>query len=245
MSRASFLVRFDDICPTMNWQSWEKIEKVLIAEKIRPLLAVVPDNRDQKLKVGPEDRSFWLKVKKWQDMGWSIAVHGYQHQYRTENSGLMGLNPYSEFAGLSYEIQHEYLRRALEVFKANHVHPDLWIAPAHSFDETTVKILRDLGIKVLSDGFYTRPIKRFGLYWIPQQLWRFKNFRFGLWTVCFHLNTCTDDDLKDIAKDLEKFTSKMTSLDAVLKRNPITNYGLWDFVFSIFWKTLLFLKKTI
>ena len=45
----------------MNWKTWEKIEKVLIAEKIRPLLAVVPDNQDQKLKVAPEDDRFGQK----------------------------------------------------------------------------------------------------------------------------------------------------------------------------------------
>ena len=91
MKHATYLVRFDDICPTMDWESWDKVEKVLISEGIRPILAVVPDNRDENLIFGKENEHFWSKVRTWKKMGWSIAIHGYQHLYQTNDPGLLGL----------------------------------------------------------------------------------------------------------------------------------------------------------
>jgi len=167
MTRATYLVRFDDICPTMNWESWDKIEEVLISLNIKPLLAVVPNNQDEKLKVYRENYEFWARVRKWQSLGWSIAIHGYQHKYQTIEPGLMKLNKYSEFSGLSYEVQSKYLTNSLKIFKNNGICPDLWIAPAHSFDKITVKVLDELGIKVISDGFYTRPVERLGMIGFP------------------------------------------------------------------------------
>ena len=46
-------------------------------------------------------------------MGWSIALHGYQHLYETNDSGLLGLNKY-EFSGLSYEMQIKKLKMQLK-----------------------------------------------------------------------------------------------------------------------------------
>ena len=46
-----YLLRFDDICPTMNWKVWSEIEAALVQRDLKPILAVVPDNQDQVLKV--------------------------------------------------------------------------------------------------------------------------------------------------------------------------------------------------
>ena len=56
MSDARFLLRFDDLCPTMNWAMWDAIEAHLVRMEVRPILAVVPDNRDPKLVAGPPKR---------------------------------------------------------------------------------------------------------------------------------------------------------------------------------------------
>lgn len=55
-SRAKYLIRFDDFCPTMNWSVWSRIEAILLSEGIRPLVAIVPDNLDKKLEVGRKIR---------------------------------------------------------------------------------------------------------------------------------------------------------------------------------------------
>ena len=245
MKHATYLVRFDDICPTMDWESWDKVEKVLISEGIRPILAVVPDNRDENLIFGKENEHFWLKVRTWKKMGWSIAIHGYQHLYQTDDSGLLGLNKYSEFSGLSYEQQSKKLQKALKIFESHDVKPNLWVAPAHSFDKVTVRVLSDLGIEVISDGFFKRPVKYMNMIWIPQQLWKFRHFRSGIWTVCYHVNGMKKEELERICSDLNQYNESIISLDYVLKNTSINSFTIFDNIFSKVWVRLIKLKRIL
>ena len=153
-----YLIRFDDICPTMNWTVWDVIESHLVRRSIRPILAVVPDNRDPKLIVDGARPDFWERVRSWQEAGYAIAAHGYQHRYVNKNAGLMRLNPQSEFAGLPRNAQEAKLRAGLEIFAKYGVRADAWVAPAHSFDRTTVDVLADLGVSVISDGLWPWPL---------------------------------------------------------------------------------------
>ena len=119
--------------------------------------------------------------------------------------------------------------------------------PAHSFDEVTLKILHGHGIKIISDGFYFRPVERLNMIWIPQQLWKFRRFPFGVWTVCFHINNSTPMQLKKIISDLHTFKYKISMLDDVIKNNVIANQAIADSIFSFLWwvmlKLKIFLKK--
>jgi hypothetical protein len=44
-----YLVRFDDICPTVNWTIWTEIDEILTTEGVKPILSVIPDNRRRTL----------------------------------------------------------------------------------------------------------------------------------------------------------------------------------------------------
>jgi len=245
MATARYLVRFDDVCSTMDWESWDRVEQILVSEGISPILAVVPDNRDQNLVFGQENEHFWSKVRDWQKMGWSIAVHGYQHLYQTNDPGLLGLNKYSEFSGLSYEQQSNKLQKALSIFESHDIKPNLWIAPAHSFDEVTVRVLSDLGIEVISDGFFKGPVKHMNMIWIPQQLWKFRHFRSGTWTVCYHVNGMKKEELDRICSDLNQYKERIVSLDYVLKNTSINSITLFDHAFSKVWVRLIELKRNL
>ena len=59
VTAAKYLLRFDDVCPGMNWTVWREVESVLHANGVRPLVAIVPDNRDAHLNVGPARADFW------------------------------------------------------------------------------------------------------------------------------------------------------------------------------------------
>ena len=245
MATASYLVRFDDVCSTMDWESWDRVEKILVSEGISPILAVVPDNRDDNLVFGQENEHFWSKVRDWQKMGWSIAVHGYQHLYQTNDPGLVGLNKYSEFSDLSYEQQSKKLQKALSIFESYDIKPNLWIAPAHSFDKVTVRVLSDLGIEVISDGFFKGPVKYMNMIWIPQQLWNFHDFRSGIWTVCYHVNGMKKEELDRICSDLNQYKESIVSLDYVLKNTSINAVTIFDHVFSNVWVRLIKLKRIL
>jgi predicted deacetylase len=148
-----FLLRFDDICPTMNWRMWLEIDELLLKMSIKPIIAVIPDNKYQILFIEKEKEDFWSYVKERQKIGWIIGVHGYQHLCVARNEGIISINSCSEFAGLGEEEQEDKIVKALEIFRANNVKPDLFIAPWHSFDYTTLRVLRRHGIGVISDGF--------------------------------------------------------------------------------------------
>lgn len=211
-----YLLRFDDLCPTMAWSVWDRVEQLLVAAGVRPILAVVPDNRDPELMVAPPAPDFWARVRSWQARGWAIGLHGYQHDYVTREPGLIGINRYSELAGLPPDVQREKLARGLDVFRANGVRADLFVAPAHSFDEVTLVALNELGLHTLSDGLFPLPHRDpHGILWVPQQLWRFRPMPPGVWTVCAHLNTWGEVELARLQADLQTYRPWLTDLHAV------------------------------
>lgn len=240
---ARYLIRFDDICPTMNWRTWDRIEPVLRAYGVKPILAVVPDNQDSKLRVDEGRADFWTRVRAWQEAGWCIALHGFQHRYVTRNAGLMGINSYSEFAGLSEAEQREKLVQALAIFRENEVYADVWVAPAHSFDAITVSLLLEMGIKVISDGFYARPVRRMGALWLPQQLWKFRPMPAGLWTVCLHCNGYGEARILSLQEQIARYASRLTSVDEVLNSYPVKPVSWWDMGFSAALRTMRGFKR--
>lgn len=218
MAGSQYLVRFDDICPTMNWAVWEAIERELDACGVKPILAVVPDNRDPKLEVDPPRADFWDRVRTWQAKGYTIALHGYQHRYVNRNPGLMGLTRQSEFAGLPRAEQKAKLESALAIFADEKVRIDAWVAPSHSFDRATVALLAELGVTTISDGLWPKPFEdKDGVRWIPQQLWGFREKGDGVWTVCNHHNGWSEPRLAAFGEALRAYAPRMTDVPSVLR----------------------------
>ncbi len=239
---ARFLLRFDDLCPTMHWHNWSRIEKALDQHNIKPIIAVVPDNHDPQLVVDPPRVDFWERVRAWQASGWTIGLHGYQHRYETEEGGFLNINPRSEFAGLPVEAQRRKIRAGLEIFARHGVRPDLWVAPGHSFDATTVQVLIEHSVNLISDGFFWRPVRHRGMVWIPQQWWRFRPMPFGLWTVCLHSNTMSERGLRHFETVLARFASHITSVSEIIGKGPAPHANVGDVVFSKMFMFALQLK---
>src|SRR5712664_3650155 len=232
MQRAQYLIRFDDICPTMNWSVWRQVEEILVQFEVKPILAVIPDNQDEKLRVCELNNGFWDEVRGWQARGWTIGLHGFQHLYTTRDGGLIGINKYSEFSGLSYAEQESKIRQALDIFQRECVVPDLWVAPGHSFDRTTIRVLFELGIRRLSDGFSLYPhLDCDGMMWVPQQLWRLRKMPFGLWTVCLHLNPWTGEDVARFRFEVQKFVAGLTDCSSVVATYPDRRSNALDPIF--------------
>ena len=229
-----YLVRFDDVCPTMNWEMWFRIEEVLLDHKIKPLLAVIPDNQDESLRMAPSRSSFWQEVRKWQARGWTIGLHGYQHRFVTQQAGIVGIQHRSEFAGLPRSEQEEKLMRAVEVFRSNGVHPEVWIAPAHSFDWSTIAILQKLGVTTISDGLAIAPhTDSCGVLWVPQQLWKFRWRPFGVWTVCYHHNRWTESHLAQFLRDLSAYGGAIEDFKTVSARYSRRRHTLLDSAYAL------------
>jgi predicted deacetylase len=228
-----YLVRFDDLCPTTNWRVWSEIEATVCQYGVCPIVAVVPDNRDPKLMVDAPLPDFWERVRRWQSLGWAIGLHGHQHHYTTNKAGLMRLAKRSEFAGLPRKTQEEKVHNGLDVFADHGVRADVWVAPSHSFDETTVDVLAAAGVRVISDGLWPWPhTDRRGVTWVPQQVWsELRRRPPGVWTVCYHHNHWTDDALARFAQTLGQYHDRITTLDAVVREfagRPITFADRWQ-----------------
>jgi len=236
--KGEFLLRFDDVCPTMDWDVWCRVERVLCSTGVHPILAVVPDNRDHKLVAGPARADFWDKVRTWQARGWTIGWHGYQHLYVTRNSGIVGLNTRSEFAGLSAAEQEQKLALAAQIFADNGVRPTIWVAPGHTFDRCTVLLLRKFGVRLISDGHFASPVIDGGCVWIPQQLWSFRSMPFGTWTICFHINGWSDQQCSSFEHNVGAYASRITSVERILNQKIRTKSVVDDLFASAFLRVI-------
>lgn len=205
MDNKKFIVRFDDLCPTINWDTWGQIEYLLDKYNIKPIIAVIPDNQDKSLMYQEERSDFWDLIRAYQQKGWMIALHGYNHVYTNHKSGIMGISANSEFSGLSYDFQKKKIGDGLDIFKNAGVRVDAFIAPSHSFDSTTLKVLAEYGINTISDGHIEVPYKHKGFLWIPCQLWEhFKVSKNGVYTVCYHHNKWNENDFNKFKLNIEK-----------------------------------------
>lgn len=203
----------------MDGRRWQQFEDLFERTGARPLVAVVPDNRDPNLECGRPDPMFWDKVRSWQAKGWTIAMHGYQHlMHHTDAEMVLPFYRRSEFAGLGYDAQAEKIRRSWELFVGQGIEPTVWIAPAHCFDRLTLEAIRnETPIRIVSDGIARDQYFEDGFYWVPQQLWNPTEKSSGLWTICLHPNTITGEQFARLSELLGgPYASRVTSLDRLM-----------------------------
>ena len=190
---ARYLIRLDDIAPHLAWDNFRRLERLFDEFQIRPLLGVIPDNRDATLMKCPEcSGDFWKEMRALQARGWEMAQHGYQHLYVTSDCGLMGVNNLSEFAGLPYAEQLDKLFRGQTLLREHGLQTETFMAPSHSFDATTLCALKDLGFTTITDGFSPFPYLEDGLIFLPQWLASPRTLPFGTQTFCLHINGMSD-----------------------------------------------------
>jgi len=214
---AQYLLRVDDLCPTMHAERWLRLCQIIDAFGVRPILAVVPDNRDPELAVSPADPAFWLRMRERQAAGAALALHGYRHNCTQEGRSLVPIHRISEFAGASLEEQCGWIDAGLAILRGHGLDPRLWVAPRHGFDGNTQLALRRAGIEYLSDGLGRMPVRRGGVVWIPQQLWRPQVKSMGIWTICIHPNTMTESDAMELRAFLNGHAAQFTSFDRVIE----------------------------
>ncbi len=191
-------VRMDDITPDMDWKSFAAFEKLFEKYGIRPLLGIVPDNRDEKLSVDPAKNEFWDKMRQLQKKGWCLAMHGCHHVYSTKKCGCFPLNGRSEFAGLSEKEQRALLTEGKKQLAAHGIHTDIFMAPGHTFDKTTLRILKELRFSYVTDGFGKMPYLYEGMTFLPISFLRSRMFskKEGFTTLVIHCNHSSEEERK-------------------------------------------------
>ena len=232
-NRMKIAVRLDDITPDMDWERFYKFKALLDRYQVKPLIGVVPDNRDPGLvkkqepdRQTPED--FWEYVKELKRHGWVIAMHGCHHVYTTDRGGLFPLNNFSEFAGLPFEQQKKLLAEGKDLLAEKGIETELFMAPAHSYDKNTLKALKETGFQGLTDGFGDFPYYFRGLAFYPISFMLGRTFRKkeGYSTMVVHTGTVSEEDLKRYESYFQRQDVSWISFEEYLKI-PGGKRGIW------------------
>lgn len=215
----TYLIRLDDASPFMDCRKWQRIEDMLDRFHIRPLVGIIPANIDPDTIIEPEDPQFWDKARRWKQKGWSIALHGYDHVYVTDD-GMKGMNPFwrrSEFVGLPLEAQREKIGKGYSILKEHGVEPRYFYATSHTFDEYTLEALRaETDIRVISDTIALKPYAHKGFVFVPQIFGHCVKMPVrGVFTFCFHPNEMDDGAFARLESFLEKHHQAFMSFDEI------------------------------
>ncbi len=62
------LIRLDDISENMEWKYMDKCEVLFDKFNIKPLLGVIPENKDPELLSYPKNIDFWNRVESWRSI---------------------------------------------------------------------------------------------------------------------------------------------------------------------------------
>ncbi|MCR4990330.1 MAG: DUF2334 domain-containing protein [Lachnospiraceae bacterium] len=215
-------IRLDDITECMDWPKFLRFKELLDCYGIKPLLGVIPDNKDENItgssEGAPED--FWEYVRDLQNKGYPIAMHGLNHVYVTKTGGIFPLNVFSEFAGLSYEEQYEALSYGTDIFNERGIKTDMFMAPAHSYDKNTLKALKELGFTKITDGFGKGPYRYMDLTFYPVAFYRkgaARSKKEGYGTLTIHTNTMSDREFDEFKELFESNKESFISYDEYLK----------------------------
>jgi predicted deacetylase len=225
---AQYLLRFDDLCPTMDKSRWRRFLPLIEEFGLRPILAVIPDNRDEALNLSPPDAEFWSQMRAMEAAGAVIGLHGYRHLCASQGRSLLPLHSRTEFAGVPEETQREWIHDGLGLLRGHGLHPAIFVAPRHGFDRATLRALRMEGIELLSDGFARLPFTRGGLTWIPQQLWGPVVKDKGLWTICVHSNSASTAQVDELHAFVRAHSAQFTSVNRVLAEFSPGKLGLTE-----------------
>ena len=240
--------RLDDICPTMHKKRFQAVMDILMEQGVPPLLGVIPDCRDPKLRLQPEDPGFDSMIHEYQQRGCEIALHGDTHMYDTKNGGILQVGTKSEFAGHTEEEQKRRLAHGLAILNARGFQPKIFMAPSHSYDQNTLRALQQLDIHMVTDGYTRTNYTEQGILFIPcRHTVALRRKMKGIVTVCLHTNTMDEEERQRLRAFLKKYSGRCVPYSTLINepaRNTMrrwketfyrTRYRLETKVFSI-WK---------
>ncbi len=187
------------------------MENLLDKYKIKPLVGIIPDNKDPSFQ-WEYDSSFWSDtVDRWKSKHWSLAQHGTHHAiYKATSQG-----EYSEFHGKTLQEQIDLLKIGHEILSEHGVTPSCFFAPCHSYDFNTYTALKKLNyFRYISDGYAFKHFYENDLLFLPSLFdTPHKILPFGVYTFVFHPNHTTDQQYKHLEQFLKKNKHCIISAD--------------------------------
>ena len=215
------LIRFDDIAANMNWDLMDKCEELFDKNNIKPVMGVIPNNKDKELLSYPKRENFWKIVERWKNKNWEIAMHGFTHIYdsNTNKKDYFSYGGKSEFFGHSIDVQLDKIKSGLKIFKENNIKIRVFYAPNHTYDKNTFEALKAAGINQVIDGYGLMPYENNNIHFIPQLFYKLYILPFGIQTTQIHLNYWSIEDYKKFEKFVKKNASNIINYDEALSKS--------------------------
>ena len=214
------LIRLDDIAENMNWDLMKKSEVLFDKYNIKPVLGVIPSNKDKELLSYPKKDNFWNQVRKWRDKDWKIVMHGFTHVYDTQSKkkDYFGHGGGSEFFGHPLETQLSRIKNGLKKFEDEGIEIKSFFAPNHTYDKNTFEALKICGINGVIDGYGLMPYKENDIKFIPQLFYKVLLLPFGIQSTAIHLNYWNEIDFNNFRNFLENNSDKIITYDHALEK---------------------------
>ena len=233
------LIRIDDIAENMNWNLMEKSEILFEKYGVKPVLGVIPENKDIKLLNYPKKNNFWERVRTWKDKGWEIAMHGHTHVYdkTCEKKDYFNYGGESEFFGHPLEVQISKIKQGLKKFDSEKIKIRTFFAPNHTYDKNTFIALKKCGINEIIDGYGLMPYVENDIIFIPQLFYKILFLPFGIQSTQIHLNYWREKDFINFENFVKKNSKKIITYDQALKK--VNN----DFFYSLIKNLLIKILK--
>ena len=238
------LIRLDDIAENMNWDLMKKSELLFEKYGIKPVLGVIPNNKDNELLSYPKKNDFWQQVRIWRDKGWEIAMHGSTHVYDkiSKNDDYFGYGGNSEFCGHPLEIQMSRIKDGLKKFDDEKIKIRSFYAPNHTYDENTFTSLKNFEINEVIDGYGLMPYIENDIKFIPQLFYKIFMLPFGIQATQIHLNYWNQKDFDIFEKFIIKNSNKIITYDQALEK---INNNLFYKLINILMKKIFQIKRLI
>ena len=239
------LIRMDDISENMNWALMDKCEKLFDKFKIKPLLGIIPINKDPELLKFPKNDRFWERVENWKNKGWEITMHGCHHLYtqKSDKNDIFNYGGNSEFYGLDYSMQLNKIKAGLEEFKKREIKVRSFFAPNHIYDSNTLKALKDSDIKIIIDGYGLFPYYKNEILFIPQLFYKEIFLPFGIQSTQMHINEWNDEAYNNFEIFVKKNYSKILNLNNIIEvANPNSLQNLTNYLIEKTLKTVRLFK---
>ena len=216
-----FLIRLDDIAENMNWDMMEQASTLFDKYKIKPVLGIIPNNKDPELLTYPKIKiDFWEQVRIWESKGWEIGMHGNNHVYDKfcKKNDYLGHGGDSEFCTHTFEFQLEKIKSGLDKFKKEKIKVRTFFAPNHTFDKNTLLALKKCGMTEVLDGYGLMPYKENDIIFIPQLFYKIVPLPFGIQSFQIHLNYYNQKDFEKFKKFIETNSEKIINYDQAISK---------------------------
>ena len=238
------LIRLDDVAENMNWDLMKKSELLFEKYEIKPVLGVIPNNKDKELLSHPKADDFWQKLRNWKDKGWEISMHGYTHVYdkNTNKKDYFKYGGDSEFCGHSLITQMSRIESGLKKFRDEKIHIRSFFAPNHTYDKNTFAALKNLGINEVIDGYGLMPYTENQIKFVPQLFYKVFALPFGIQTTQIHLNYWKQKEFDDFERFVDNNYKKIITYNQALKK---INDNIFYTLINLFTKKIVQTKRLL